>query len=397
MNGEAAWSLIAQLSREETLQYLDDRATKGFNVIMVNLIENRFASRAPANYYGDRPFPQSSSFANPNEAYFQHADWVINAAAQRGITILLAPVYLGYGCGSEGWCNVVKASSFAGMRAYGQYLGNRYRNMSNIIWLIGGDTDPTSSGVAGKLREFVAGMKEVGATQLVTAHNAPEQSARDVWSNESWLDLNNIYTYSNTYPDALNEYRKDPFKPLFLIETYYEHEHGSTPLSLRRQAYSAVLSGAYLGHVFGNCEIWGFSAGFCTGAWQPQLNSTGSRTVALVATLFKSRAFEKLIPDSTHQVLTAGYQSGTSYAASARTSDGSSVIAYIPTRRTVTINMSAVNGSTARAWWFDPRTGSASLIGDYGTGGNQSFTPPDQNDWVLVIDNATLNLAGPGR
>ena len=37
-------------------QYLDDRASRGFNTLLVNLIENRFASNPPRNAYGDAPF-----------------------------------------------------------------------------------------------------------------------------------------------------------------------------------------------------------------------------------------------------------------------------------------------------------------------------------------------------
>ena len=61
---------------------------------------------------------------------------------------------------SEGWCNEVKASSLETMRGYGRYIGNRYKSFPNIIWLIGGDTDPVANGVADKVREFVAGLKE---------------------------------------------------------------------------------------------------------------------------------------------------------------------------------------------------------------------------------------------
>jgi chitodextrinase len=397
MNGDTAWSLIVQLSREEAAAYLEDRAKKGVNLVLVNLIDIKFGARAPANYYGDQPFLSPGNFSTPNENYFAHADWVINKAADLGITVLLAPVYLGYNCGDQGWCTQVRNNSTASMRSYGRYLGSRYKGAANIVWLIGGDTDPVAQGVGTKIREFVAGLKEEDPVHLISAHNGPEQSARDVWSSDAWLDLNNVYTYSDAYPDALAEYAKTPFKPLFLIETYYEHEHNSTPLSLRRQAYSSVLSGANLGHIFGNCEIWGFSEGFCSGAWQPQLNSTGSQTIALVGKLFKSRAFHTLVPDSSHQVLVNGYQSGSTYAAAARTSDGTTIIAYIPTRRTVTVNLAAINGATARAWWFNPRTSASTLIGEFATGASQSFTPPDQNDWVLVIDDVSENLSAPGQ
>jgi hypothetical protein len=36
------------------------------------------------------------------------------------------------------------------------------------------------------------------------------------------------------------------------------------------------------------------------------------------------------------------------------------------------------------------------LIGADANSGSQDFTPPDANDWVLVIDDASANLAAPG-
>lgn len=401
INGDSAWSLIVQLSQTDANTYLSDRAQKGFNLVLVNLIDHQFATNAPANLAGQTPFTTLGNFNTPNEAYFAHADWVINKAAEKGIAVLLAPLYLGFGCGGEGWCSEVKASSLATMRNYGRYVGNRFKSFSNIIWAIGGDTDPIANGVASQVREFVAGIQEVDSIHLFTAHNGRGQAAMDVWPNESWLDLNNIYTDSIPYPKALEEFNRSGAKPFFLIEAYYENEHDSTPLSLRQQAYWTVLSGGILGHIFGNCPTWDFNApsasGFCPPvSWQSQMNSPGSTALAYVGRLFASRPFYNLVPDQGHSVLIAGFQSGISYAATARINDGSSVIAYIPTNRSVTIDLTQVAGTSARAWWFNPRTAAASSIDVYPTTQPVDFTPPDANDWILVLDNASLNLPPPG-
>ena len=278
-------------------------------------------------------------------------------------------------------------------------MGNRYRDFPNIIWLIGGDVDSVAAGVAVKVREFIAGLREFDTIHPITAHTGPEQSALDVWPNEAWVDINNIYTYSEPYPMALAEYNRSQFKPFFLIESAYENEHGSTPASLRRQAYSAVLSGATLGRVFGNCPIWsfGFPSNYCNiSGWQQQLDSSGSIAVGYIGRMFSSRAFHELVPDQAHTVLTFGFQSGSTYAAAARTANGATVIAYLPTQRTVTIDMAKVAGTMARAWWFNPSTAAATLIGDFPTTGSRSFTPATTGDWVLVLDDLALGLPAPG-
>jgi hypothetical protein len=59
--------------------------------------------------------------------------------------------------------------------------------------------------------------------------------------------------------------------------------------------------------------------------------------------------------------------------------------------------MGQVSGGEAKAWWFNPRTGGQALISTYRTAsGNGTFPLPDGEDWVLVLDDATKNLAAPG-
>jgi hypothetical protein len=402
INGDAAWSMIAQLSKQEADTYLDDRARKGYNLVLVNLIEHAFADHPPSNREGQAPFKTPGDFSTPNESYFAHADRIIEHAARKGIVVLLNPLYLGYECGREGWCKEVQTSSPDSLKYYGRYLGGRYGRFPNILWLIGGDTDPVARGLGPKLRTLVSAIKERDSVHLFTAHNAPEQAAMDVWPEEPWLDLNNIYTYKDAYAAARAQAGRPGAKPVFLIETAYENEHGSTALSLRRQAYWAILCGATSGHVFGNCPVWSFNApaasAFCAAArWQAQLGSAGSVSLAYVGRLFSSRAFYKLVPDVRGEVLSAGAQSGSTYAAAACASDGSSIIAYIPTRRTVSADLSRLAGNRVQAWWFDPRTGAAALIGAYPAAAGARFTPPTADDWVLVLDSAEAGLPPPGQ
>ena len=49
IQGDTAWSLIADLIRGNADLYLEDRHARGFNTILVSLIEAKFATNAPAN------------------------------------------------------------------------------------------------------------------------------------------------------------------------------------------------------------------------------------------------------------------------------------------------------------------------------------------------------------
>jgi hypothetical protein len=397
--GDAAWSLIAQLSWDDAESYLANRQLLGFNTILVSLIERKFATLAPANARGVSPFT-GPAFRSPNEAYFAFADSIIRAAAQKGMLVLLAPLYLGNGCRDQGWCAEVQAATPADLTAWGRYVGTRYNNAPNIIWVIGGDTDP--SPVRSKVLAFVNGLRSVDTTHLVTAHNGPEQMAVQPWAGESWVGVNNVYSYSAAlYEAGSSAYQLRPAIPYFLVESAYENDPGITAQELRAQSYWTLLSGG-IGHVFGNCPMWHFGGSalgrWCfKGDWREELSSAGSLDMRRFKALFSARHWHLLVPDTAHRALTSGYgRSGKAdYVAAAYTSDSSSIIAYLPSARTVAVNGSMLSGPTMVAWWFDPGTGHSTPIGPYPTVGSQRFTPPSEGDWVLVVDSRRFALPAP--
>jgi hypothetical protein len=391
-------NIVVQLSREDAEFYFDDRKDKKFNCVAAGLIEPHFATNAPANFYGDVPFT-GETFTTPNEDYFAHADLIVSMAAERGIVMMLTPLWLGFNCGDEGWCEQVQAASLSDMRQWGRYIGNRYKDYGNIIWQIGGDTDPAP--VKNKVREFVAGIRDFDrADRIYTAHNQPESYAVTPWENDGWLNLNNVYSYAGPlYQRCRTAYEHSPVLPYFLAESMFENE-GATNQRLRAQAYWPVLSGA-TGYLFGNCPIFHFGAfpQWCNRSnWKAELDGSGSIGMMYAKRLFDSRAWHNLVPDFNHTVLTAGFGTWgqTDYATAALTSDGTTMMAYLPSRRTVTVDMSRISGTEAVAWWFDPADGVNELIGSFPTTGSRQFTPPSLGDWVLVVDDAALAAPAPG-
>jgi len=41
----------------------------------------------------------------------------------------------------------------------------------------------------------------------------------------------------------------------------------------------------------------------------------------------------------------------------ARTSDGAAVMAYMPTSRAITVDLSKLSGRRRKVWWFNPAQG----------------------------------------
>ena len=389
VQGDAAWSLISGLTSEEAEKYLEDRRSKGFNSVIVNLIEHQF--RGPVDRYGQNPFTVPGDFSTPNEKYFAHADWVIRKAAEKGIQVFLAPVYLGYIGTNEGWVKEVLANGPEKSRDWGRYVGKRYAGFDNIVWLIGGDRNPDTAREG--VDAIVQGIKEFDKRHIFSAHCHPENSALDQYAQEGWVDLNTTYTYNIVHGMLIRDYQRTPATPFVLIESIYEGEHNASAVQIRRQAYWAILCGA-TGQFMGNRPIWLFDPG-----WEAALNYAGSQDMTRVTQLFTSRSWYQLVPDDKHEVVVDGLGEfrGLDYLAAARTTDGATVIAYMPTSRAITVDMTKVSGKEAKAWWFNPRTGKSDSIGTVPTLGKHKFDPPGEGDWVLLLDDASRGLRAPGK
>lgn len=396
LQGDAAWSLFVQLSKEDAEFYLEDRSRRGFNSILVNLIEHWFASDPPKNFYGEAPFTIPNNFAAPNEKYFKHVDWVIDRAAEYNIQVLLAPTYLGAiggqlgGDHDQGWIDEILAAPLGQCLEYGHFLGERYANFDNIIWVIGGDRDPTES--IDRLNSIAEAIKETDSRHLFTAHPQPERSTSDQFTGGDWLDFNATYTYEIVHKKLLRDYNRSPTMPTFLLESTYENEHNASEVQLRRQAYWSVLCGGF-GHVFGCWPIWGFGSlrgpeGYPSKEWKNALNLPGSVGMTHWGDFFRSIRWYDLVPDQKHQIVTRGLGefNGLDFVSSAISTDGNMILAYLPVHSTITVDMTKMNGAKATSKWFNPSDGTYSIVGDISTNAAKEFTSPTGDDWLLVLE-----------
>lgn len=395
IHGDASWSLMVQLTREQVDQYLDDRAARGFNTLLVNLIEHEFADNPPKNVYGQGPFLTPGDFGTPNEAYFAHVDWVMERTAAKGFLVLLVPAYLGYNGEGQGWYREMSSNGTAKMRSYGRYVGQRYARFSNIMWTQGGDYNPPNKALT---NEVAAGIREYDTRSLYTAHCAPETAAATYWSGDGWLQVNNVYTYNTVYTASLAQYARPGQMPFFYMEGRYEGDtNDGNERRVRIQAYQALLSGA-MGHIFGNTPVWNFNGRplYPTSlTWQQALGSRGAQSMTHLHSLFTPRSWWDLVPDAGNTFLTNGLSSELDRAVAAKAANGSYALAYLPSVRTVTANLGQLAGPKVNARWFDPASGAYSAIpgSPFSATGSQTFRPASNNssnygDWVLVLESS---------
>jgi hypothetical protein len=385
---------MVQLTRDEVDAYLEDRAARGFNTLLVNLIEHKFARTPPANAYGQVPFSRPGDFSTPNEAYFAHVDWVVQRAASKGFLLLLVPALAGYDGGEQGWYRETVRNGPAKMRDYGRFLGRRYARFANIMWVHGGDYNPPDRA---PINALVAGIREYDRRALHTAHAAPETAAADFWGTEGWLDVNTVYTYGDVRAKSLAQHARPGPMPFFFIEGRYENEAADgTPHRMRVQAYEAVLSGA-MGHVFGNNPIWHFDGPGLYPArvnWRQALDGPGSRSMSHVHALFASRPWWTLAPDVSGALLSRGIRDRPADGVAAVARDRSFAVAYLPRVRTVSLDLGALAGPGVDARWFDPASGAFVTVpgSPFPAKGAREFRPSSPNamndgDWVLLLES----------
>jgi Protein of unknown function (DUF4038)/Putative collagen-binding domain of a collagenase len=424
IQGDSAWSLIANLTYAEADAYLSDRLAKGFNTVLVNLIEHKFAVNAPRNRNGSPPFTTTGNFATPNEAYFAFADSIIDLAASKGMVVHLAYIFLGANGGTEGWWSDLTSSSNTQAVCYdfGLYLGNRYKNRKNIVWLVGGDyTPPSNSEGEKRLHKILEGIQAAGATQLHAADWSSPSLSTDVAAFAAAMNVNAVYTYGNpqdghTYAWGRNGYQRTPALPAYLVETGYEAEGwiAGDRTSIRKYQYWAVLSGATEGIFYGHRDIWEFAtnnwwSGFSFGhqPWQSSLNSPGALDAMRLGQVLDSVPWYDLVPSGLagmKTLVTAGGGSfgGNDYVTAAATPSGHALVAYLPPTgtapRSITVDMTALS-YLASARWFNPATGAWVVVSSsLPNTGTLVFTTPGNNgsgtnDWVLLLEANTPPLA----
>jgi hypothetical protein len=392
--GDSAWSLLVQVSTEDAELYLSDRQAKGFNTLLVNLLEHKFADAAPKNVYGDGPFKQDGDFSTPNDRYFDHAEQVLRNAADKGFLVLLAPAYTGAGGGDEGWYQAMEACGPDKLRGYGRYVGRRFKDFRNIIWVNVGDFNPPNKTL---IQAVADGIREILPGSLHTAHNGPGMHGLGYWSEgELPIAIDSLYTYAPIAAEAsaLAANRKTPY---FLIETRYENEGEGSPWRTRVQAWQAVLSGA-AGQVFGNDPIWCFSAAAFKPqppmTWKEALNSPGSFGISYLRDFLLSLPWSGLEPDLDGKLLVDGVLSGHSQAVAARSTDRRFAIVYLPSPRVFAIDLKQLAGDHVTARWFDPADGQFFSLEPQPfptSSGRREFNAPDcsrDGDWVLLLSAA---------
>lgn len=421
--GDTAWELFHRASREDAIVYLNQRARQGFTVVQAVALAELDGLNTP-NAYGHKPLIEGDP-ARPDlkdgAGYWNHVDFIVAEANKRGIYVGLLPTWgdkwnKKWGVGPE-------IFTPANAAVYGEWLGRRYRD-AGIIWILGGDRPIESDTHKEITRAMARGLRNGdGGMHLMTWHPSGGGTSAQWFHDDDWLDFNmrqngHVTEFTGRYDQTRVDYGRKPIKPVLDGEPIYE-DHPvsfdakkfghSTAADVRRPLYWDLFSGAF-GHTYGHHSVWQF---WVPGrqpvnnplmTWREALEQRGAAQMQHAKNLLLSRPFLSRVPDDSllvaHTVPTAVPGAGRYRFAATRDQDGSYAMVYAPVGRSFRVRMETVSGTRVKAWWFDPRTGSAESIGEFSNKGERAFTPPqpgEQLDWVLVLDDAARKFPPPGK
>ncbi len=428
--GDTAWELFHRLNREEADRYLKNRADKGFTVIQAVALAELDGLNDP-NPYGHRPLLNNDPTTpdvkdGANNDYWDHVDYIVKKANALGLYIGFLPTWgdkynKKWGVGPE-----IFTPNNA--EVYGEWLGKRYKDATNIVWILGGDRPLETEAHKEVNRAMARGLRKGdGGAHLLTFHPTGGNSSSQHLHNDEWLSFNmrqngHVAEFTGRYDKTREDYDRTPTKPVLDGEPIYEDhpvsfkakELGhSVATDVRRPLYWNLFTGAF-GHTYGHHSVWQM--------WQPgrnpinnplmswaeALDQPGAGQMQHGRRLIESRPFLTRIPDDsllvTHkpdkaEIPTAIPGAGLKRFVATRDSDGSYAMIYAPTGRKFKVNLTKLSGEKLRGWWFNPRDGKVTLIGEWAKTNEREFmtpTPGEDLDWVLVIDDVKKKYAAPG-
>jgi hypothetical protein len=421
--GDTAWELFHRLNREEAAVYLADRAGKGFTVIQAVALAELDGLNTP-NASGHRPLHNNDPTRpdvkdGADNDYWDFVEAVIGQAGDRGLYVGLLPT----------WGKYVTSSAFDGKvdglfkptnaATYGQFIGQRLRRHSNVIWILGGDKAPSTPEAVAIWRAMAQGIAlgvtgtEDHSQVLMTYHTSGPGHVSDYLHDEPWLDFSSA---QSSHGDLVESWRfiekhweRRPVKPVLDLESSYPDAliradwipahlraaHPSTKPATddhaRRAAYWAVFAGA-CGHTYGHNSIWQMFAPprkpilEARLTWREALDAPSAVQMGHLRRLIEARPFLTQAPDQSLLVGDPGQ--GAEHIRALR-GEGVALV-YAPTGRPFRIQLRRLAGGQWKASWFDPRTGASSGVGSFANEGEREFAPPGTpavgNDWVLVLE-----------
>jgi len=367
------------------------------------------------NIYGSGALV-GGDFSKPDTSgeysFWHHVDYAVKTAEQLGLYIGLLPV----------WGSMVKSEklNMGNVKHYARFLGERYKNCPNIIWIMGGDVRGCDGFEV--WNTMAQTIKEISPDKLMCFHPFGRTSSSNWFNQQPWLDINMFQSGHRRYDQralnswddlsradewygednwryVLHNHSLEPLKPVLDAEPSYEgipqglHDPAQPrwqDYDVRRYAYWSVFAGA-CGFTYGNNSVMqfyknGFNPSYGANEyWDEAIHHPGSAQIPILKQLIELFPYYDGAPA---QNMLAGGE-GEKYERISVFAGDDYALFYNYSGRAFAVNMGMISGEKVNAWWFDPSNGKFSFAGVFANSGTISFAPAKrysgQNDTVLVL------------
>ena len=389
--GDTAWAAPQRASEEEWEAYIGDRTAKHFTVIQVGPA-SEWAGLTDRR--GEKPFTDKAC-SQWNPAYWQSFEQKVQRANEQGLVVLLVglmePVHR--------YPEADKASLFARnivARLFGNFAIFSPSFDSNFMPLA---------------NEVGRAARNATAVHLITQHpgtpwNQPTPTFSIQYYDEPYLDIAAVQTghnaghldwcARNAIDWNLHLYRHKPHKPVINLEAMYDAQgaNGWRAVDARGLGWRTWLSGA-MGYTYGAGDLPPkVSQG--SGAlwkwvtdptkydyWKKALQWESALQMQHLHDFLSTIEWWRLEP--AHELIRNQSSEVTRRMVLAKTAKGDLAVAYLPDNEAIEVDTSGLlHPLTAR--WFDPVHGRYIAIdGRVEKPSRHRFTPPSQQDWVLLL------------
>lgn len=381
--GNTAWLISERLNRDEVEFYLNKEREAGYNVEQIQVLNG-----VPTfDIYGHQANEDSFDFDKFTHAgeygYWEHLDYIVGMAETNGIYIAMDCI----------WGSQIDVMTPAKAAKYGKFLGERYKDRPNIIWMIGGDI------MGDKGMEswdaLARAIKAADPNHLMTFHPRGRTTSAWWYNDREWLDFNMFqsghrrygqrngdgdYTIKdNTEEDNWRyvdmSFEKSPIKPVIDGEPSYEdipqglHDFSAPrwqDYDVRRYAYWAVFAGCF-GHTYGHNSIMQFMrpgvlASFgAEKPWWDAMKDPGYQQMKYLKWLILAFPFTERIGD---QSIIVG-QNGERYDRIIATRGSDYLLVYNYSGKPMQIDLTKISGTKKNIWFMNPKDGVLNYVGEY--------------------------------
>ncbi len=388
--GNTAWLISERLNRDEVEYYLTQERLQGYNVEQIQVL-----NAVPTyNIYGHQANDASFNFSRYSipgvYGYWEHLDYIVDFAASQGIYIAMDCI----------WGSQIERMSVGKAMAYGKFLGERYKNKPNIIWMIGGDIMGDKGTDAWDA--LARAIKKADPNHLMTFHPRGRTTSAWWYNDREWLDFNMFqsghrrygqrngdgdYTIKDnteednwryvlmSWPRSMGgELESEVLHPVIDGEPSYEdipqglHDFSAPrwqAADVRRYAYWAVFGGCF-GHTYGHNSIMQFMRPGLLGSfgaekpWWEAMRDPGYQQMKYLKWLILSLPFTDRQVD---QGIVAG-QNGERYDYVVACRGTDYLLAYDYSGRPVSLDLSRISGEKKNVWVMNPADGTLQYLGE---------------------------------